>query len=251
MMTGRWSLHILLTTVLLLSSLLLAAEAADPPLPVKEQPIGWLGVSIQEVGEELAERLSATFGVESGTGVLVVEAIRGGPAEAAGLRPNDVVVKLDNQPIWEVRQLQKIIRSSAPGRSIRLTILRGRERVQVPVTVGHMPEWITGQLAGERLGLFARSRAGEASGKEVEEKPEEGVRVMLVEPGSPAAEAGLRPQDLLVRIGEHDIRTLEDMAKALKLGRAGERLSVQIVRDGERRVFSLKVPPSTENTESR
>ena len=250
-MTRRWSLHIFFTMVLLLSGFLLATEAADPPLTTKEQPIGWLGVSIQEVGEELAERLSATFGVESGTGVLVLEAIRGGPAEAAGLKPSDVIVKLDNQPIWEVPQLQKIIRGSALGRSIRLTILRGRERVQVPVTVGHMPEGITSQLAGECLGFVARSRAGEAPGKEVEEKPEEGVRVMLVEPGSPAAEAGMRPQDLLVRIGEHDIRSLEDMAKALKLGRAGERLNVQIVRDGERHSFSLKIPPSTENTESR
>jgi len=251
MMTGRWSLHILLTMVLLLSSLLLAAEAGEPARPPKEQPIGWLGVSIQEVGEELAERLAATFGVESGTGVLVLEAIRGGPAEAAGLKPSDVIVKLDNQPIWEVRQLQKIIRGSAPGRSIRLTILRGRERVQVPVTVGRMPEGITGQLAGERLGLFARSRAGEAPGKEVEEKPEEGVRVMLVEPGSPAAKAGMRPQDLLVKIGEHDIRSLEDMAKALRLGRAGEDVSIQIIRDGERRVFSLKVPPTINDLESR
>ena len=74
---------------------------------------------------------------------------------------------------------------------------------------------------------------------------------MLVEPGSPAAEAGMRPQDLLVRIGEHDIRSLEDMGKALKLGRACERLSVEIVRDGERHVFSLKVPPPADNTESR
>jgi serine protease Do len=251
MITGRWSLHILLTMVLLLSSLLLAAEAGEPARPPKEQPIGWLSVSIQGVGEELAERLAATFGVESGTGVLVLEAIRGGPAEAAGLKPSDVIVKLDNQPIWEVRQLQKIISASAPGRSIRLTILRGRERVQVSVTVGHMPEGITGQLAGERLGFFARSRAGEAPEKEVLEKPEEEIRVMLVEPGSPAPEAGMRPQDLLVKIGEQDIRSLEDMAKALRLRRAGEGVSIQVIRDGERHVFSLKVPLATDNAESR
>ena len=61
----------------------------------------------------------------------------------------------------------------------------------------------------------------------------------------------MRPQDLLVRIGEQDIRSLEDMAKGLKLGRAGERLSVEIVRDGERHVFSLKVPLATDNAESR
>ena len=240
-----------LVTALLLSGLRLGAEAAEPAGPPKERPIGWLGISIQEVGEELAERLAATFGVESGTGVLVVGAIRGGPAGAAGLQPNDVIVKLDNQPIWEVRQLQKITRRSAPGRSLRLTLLREKERLQVSVTVGHMPEAIRAQLAGERLGLFARSRSEGAQGKEVAGKAEEGVRVVFVEPGSPAAEAGLRPQDLLVRIGEHDIRSLEEMAKALRLKRAGERLSIQIVRDGERHTFSLQIPPSDDITESR
>ncbi len=77
MRSRRWYVHISVLIVLLFSGSRLAAAAADPPLSIKERPIGWLGVSIQEVGEELAERLAVTFGVESGTGVLVVEAIQG------------------------------------------------------------------------------------------------------------------------------------------------------------------------------
>lgn len=240
-----------LVVVLLLVGFRIATAAEDPPLPAKEQPIGWLGISIQEVGEELAERLAATFGVESGTGVLVIETIRGGPAEAGGLKPNDVIVKLDNQPIWEVRQLQGIIRQSAPGRSVRLTVLRGEQRVQVLVTVGQMPEAMRGQVAGERLGFLARSLSVAAQEKEVAGKPKEEVRVVFVEPGSPAAVAGLRPQDLLLRIGEHDIGSLEEMAKALRLVRAGERLSIQIVRDGKIHIFSLQVPPPDDIPEPR
>ncbi len=250
MRSRRWYVHISVLIVLLFSGSRLAAAAADPPLSIKERPIGWLGVSIQEVGEELAERLAVTFGVESGTGVLVVEAIQGGPSEAGGLKANDVIVKLDNQPIWEVRQLQKIIRGSAPGRPVRLTVLRDKERVQVSVTVGQIPEGMRAQLAGERLGFLARSRSGVAQAKEVAGKPEEEVWVMFVEPGSPAAEAGLRPQDLLVRIGGHDIRSLEQMAKALRLGGAGERLSIQIMREGKFHTFLLQVPPPDEITES-
>ena len=251
MRSRRRYVHISVVLVLLLSGSRLAAEAADPPLSTKERPIGWLGISIQEVGEVLAERLAATFGVESGTGVLVVEAIRGGPSEAGGLKANDVIVKLDNQPIWEVRQLQKIIRGTAPGRPVRLTVLREKERVQVSVTVGQMPEAMRAQLAGERLGFLARSRSGVAQAKEVAGKPEEEVWVMFVEPGSPAAEAGLRPQDLLVRIGEHDIRSLEQMGKALRVARAGERLSIQVIREGKLHAFALQVPPPNDITESR
>ena len=114
-----------------------------------------------------------------------------------------------------------------------------------------MPEPIRAQLAGERLGFYTLSRSESAQGKEAAGKAEEGVRVMFVEPGSPAAEAGLRPQDLLVRIGEHDVRSLEEMAKALGSRRVGERLSIQIVRDGERHIVSLQIPPSDDITESR
>ncbi|HLA80646.1 MAG TPA: PDZ domain-containing protein [Thermoleophilia bacterium] len=237
--------------MLLLSGFRLAADAANLDLSPKEGPIGWLGISIQEVGEELAERLAATFGVESGTGVLVVEAIRGGPAEAGGLKPNDVIVKLDNQPIWEVRQLQKIIRGRAPGRPVRLSVLREKERVQVSLAVGQMPEAMLAQLAGERLGFLARARSRASEDKELAGKPEEEVRVMFVEPGSPAAEAGLRPQDLVVRIGDRDIHSLEELGRALRSGKAGDRLSIQIARDGERHIFSLKVPPTDDVPESR
>ncbi len=250
--SGRRYVNLTLIMGLLISGFQLATEAAEKPLSTEERPIGWLGISIQEVSEELAERLAATFGVEAGTGVLVVESLRGGPAEAAGLRPNDVIVKLDHQPIWEVRQLQEIIRKSAPGRSIRLTVLREKHRVQVPVAIGLMPDVVWAQLAGERLGFSARARPGVLEKEEASGKPEgEQVWVVFVEPASPAAEAGLRPQDLLIRIGEHDIRSLQEMAVALRSGKPGERLSIQVLRNGEQHVVSLRVPPLGGGAESR
>jgi len=91
-------------------------------------------------------------GVESDLWILVIEASDGGRAEAAGVKPNDVIIKLDSQSIREVSRLPKIIRGSVPGRTVRLTVLRGKERVQVPVTLGQLPEAMWAQLAGERLG---------------------------------------------------------------------------------------------------
>ena len=81
--------------------------------------------------------------------MLVIEAIDGGPDEAAGVKPNDVIIKLDSQSIREVPQLPKIIRGSVPGRTGRLTVLRGKERVQVPVTLGQLPEAMWAQSARE------------------------------------------------------------------------------------------------------
>jgi S1-C subfamily serine protease len=98
-------------------------------------------------------------GVEAGTWILVIEASDGGPAEAAGVKPNDVIITLNSQSIREVPQLPKIIRGSVPGRTVRLTVLRGKERVQVPVTLGQPPEamwalfgWGAARLRGESTG---------------------------------------------------------------------------------------------------
>ncbi len=72
----------------------LQAGAAEQP----SEP-GWLGISIADVGEELADRLATTFGPDAGNGVLVVEVLKGSPAEQAALKRGDVIIKLDAQPI--------------------------------------------------------------------------------------------------------------------------------------------------------
>lgn len=62
------------------------AFAQAPPVPLRpdmDQTVGWLGITIQDVGEELADQLASRFGPAAGIGVLVVEAMPNGPAAAA------------------------------------------------------------------------------------------------------------------------------------------------------------------------
>ncbi len=88
--------------------------------------MGWLGISISEVGEELADRLASAFGPATGNGVQVVEVLKGGPAESARLARGDVIVQVDAQPIWDVRQLQRLVRSRPSSGRVVLTVLRRR-----------------------------------------------------------------------------------------------------------------------------
>lgn len=100
---------------------------------------GWLGISISDVGEDLAERLAGTFGPGAGIGVVVVDVVKGGPAEGSPLKRGDVIIRVDNQPIWDVRQLQRTIRSKPISQRVTLTVLRDSSRIAVPVAVGAMP----------------------------------------------------------------------------------------------------------------
>jgi serine protease Do len=186
--------------------------------------MGWLGVSIAEVNEELADRLGSVFGPAAGTGVQIVDVLKGGPAEAAGLARGDVIVRVDAQPIWDVRQLQRMVRAQPIDRRVVLSVLRGTSRVSVPVTVGPMPLAAKAQLAGERFGFVVREVEDAAAGRSPAP-----VRVVIafVDPNSPASRAGLQPQDTIIRINDRLVQDLEGFAQALWRSQASATLVVE------------------------
>src|SRR6184192_199598 len=121
---------------------------------------GWLGIAIQDVTDELA----GTFGVREG--VLVAEVVKGGPAEAAGVRQGDVIVELNGAPIKEVPELQRRVAAVAPGQPVRLKVIRERKPVALSVTVTEMPAEepvLAGAPDEESWGLGVEPLSGEAA----------------------------------------------------------------------------------------
>ena len=210
--------------------LLLASGASLAPGPATAQAgraMGWLGVSIAEVGEEISDRLANEFGYAAGTGVYVADVLKDGPAERGELRRGDVIVRLDAQPIWDVRQLQRLIRSYPIDQPVTLVVLRDAARLPLPVVIGAMPAEARAQLAGERFGFLVR--------EERQRTPEGGgfiptgrLLVGFVEPDSAAARAGLRPQDVILEVGRQPLRGLEAFERIL--GGAERQLSLLVER---------------------
>ena len=97
---------------------------------------GWLGVSLQPLSPELADSL----GVTGKQGALVASTIPGGPAAAAGLQQNDVILAYDKTPIDDYHHFQRMTAESKAGTKIVLQILRKKQKIDVPVTVGEAPE---------------------------------------------------------------------------------------------------------------
>ena len=198
------------------------AQAQTPP------EVGWLGISIAEVGEELADRLATTFGPEAGTGVLVVDVLKDGPAERADLHRGDVIVKLDAQPIWDVRQLQRVVRSRPVNRRVKVTVLREASRLTLPVSIGAMPPSARAQLAAEPFGFLVREE--EPRDARDSQSAANRVFVAFVDPGSPAARAGLRPQDLILQVNDQPVERLDDFGRAMR--RIDRTVSLRIERRG-------------------
>jgi len=200
--------------------------------------LGWLGISISDITEDLADRLASTFGPEAGTGVLVVDVVKGGPAEAAALRRGDVIVRVDVQPIWDVRQLQRTIRSQPVNTRVILTILRESSRMAVLVTIGPMPLPARAQLAGERFGFLVRDER-DREGRSDQPPATGHIFVAFVDSMSPAARAGLRPQDIILLANDQPIRSLDDFDRVMRL--AGPAVSLVIERRGAQAPIALKL----------
>jgi S1-C subfamily serine protease len=213
-------------------------KAAVPPPP----DLGWLGISIADVGEELADRLAATFGPDAGNGVLVVDVLKGGPAEQAALKRGDVIIKLDTQPIWDVRQLQRAVRAEPVRTQVALTILRESSQMTVPVTIGVMPAEARAQLAAEQFGFLVRE-ADERDLLRDNALSAGKVFVAVVDADSPAARAGLRPLDVILQANDAPIWSLGDFDRAVR--GSGRSIALRVARRGVQEPIALAVelPP--------
>ena len=217
-----------------------AAHIRLPANALRTPEYGWLGIGIRDVGEDLSYDLSVKFGVLEGTGVLVAEALPDGPAEKVGLKSGDVIIQVGSQRIWEVKDLQRVVRHMAVGDEVALVILRNGDRLSVPIRVARMPQEAADGLAAEPFGLIVRGFDA-ALAERLGLGQQGGIRVVVVERGSPAERAGLQPGDLLLSVDGRDLVTASDYAAAfrksvgsvtLRLLRSGNPLTATLERPG-------------------
>ena len=97
---------------------------------------GWLGVLIQKVTPEIAESL----GARGGAGALVADVVKGGPAEAAGLKVGDVIVEFDGAPVNESNELPLMVARTPIGKSVTVKVLRDKEQKELPVTIAELKD---------------------------------------------------------------------------------------------------------------
>jgi len=113
-----------------------AKNALDDLIAGKKLVYPWLGVGLQELTSDLADY----FGMRDATGVVIAYVYPGSPAQKAGLREGDVILKLDDRKMETTSQLQSEVRSHKAGDRVILQIWRDRATRYVTVTLGEMPD---------------------------------------------------------------------------------------------------------------
>ncbi len=194
---------------------------------------GWLGVQIQEVTPDMAESL----GLKSAAGAVVANVTKGSPSEAAGLRQGDVITRFNGKDIKELRDLTRAVADTRPGSHAPITLWRDGHEMQLAVDVGKMPEKTVASAeepdssvspsAGEAkvasLGLTLGNLTADARRELGLDNSVKGALVTDVEDGAPASEHGLRPGDVIVKVGQEAVdgpkQASERLAEAKKANR--------------------------------
>ncbi|HJV50890.1 MAG TPA: Do family serine endopeptidase [Noviherbaspirillum sp.] len=91
---------------------------------------GRIGVQLQELTQDIASSL----GLKETTGALVAAVQRGGPADKAGIKPGDVVVSFNSQPVKTTADFARLIGDTKPGTTVGAEVLRGGKSVNVKIT---------------------------------------------------------------------------------------------------------------------
>jgi serine protease Do len=210
---------------------------------------GWLGLGTQDVSAALAEAL----GLPVKAGALVVQVEEDTPAAKAGLAADDVITAINGEPVESAGDLTRTIGRSSPGAQVKLTIYRGQEQRELPVTLGTRPdlEGVQAQTKPrERPETRAeRQRNVGVSFTDVDPRlaqarglPEQGALVVEVAPGSAADQGGLVPGMVVVEAGGQPVRGAEDLARRLHAAKPGEVLVLRVQAGNTRLLRAVTVP---------
>jgi serine protease Do len=202
---------------------------------------GWLGVSIQELTQDLAQQ----FDAPDTQGALVGDVFSTSPAGLAGLQRGDIIRTYNEVQVKNPTHLRSLVADTAPKTSVPLTVLRNGKKVRLSVSIGEMPKDVA-SLA--KAGPDSIQGDHALAGLSVEPvKPGQtaegnGVAVTRVKPNSPADRAGIRPGDILVEVNRKAIRSVEDFEQLASSLDAKASVLVLIQR-GKGTIF-LTIKPS-------
>ncbi len=195
-----------------------------------------LGVTVQEVNQALAD----SFKLDKPEGALVASVEKGGPADHAGLKSGDVILKADGKPIVASGDLPALIGEASPGDKVALEVWRHGKREEITARLGNASDKVANATAVDdkaakgRVGLALRPL-------DPQEQREAGVDGgLLVEgTGGPAAMAGVRPGDVLVGVNGMPVKSIEQVRAAL--AKSDKSAALLIMRDGNRIFVPVKI----------
>ncbi|MBF0213695.1 MAG: DegQ family serine endoprotease [Magnetococcales bacterium] len=214
---------------------------------------GWLGVRIQTVTKELAEAL----GIGAQRGALVASVEPKSPAEAAGVKAGDVIVRFDGHDVGRMKELPAIVAETPVNKKVTMEVVRNGSSKSVEVVIATMNDEDEEESAPEQGGGVTRERnllgvVVQPLSAEWRERLElsaevNGLVVASVENGSPAEHAGVRPGDLIQELNRKPLKSVADFRAAVGKLEPGQTLLLLMQRGGDPLFMAVQIPAKGES----
>jgi serine protease Do len=206
---------------------------------------GWLGILIQDINRELAQ----SFGMKEPMGAVVLKVLDKSPAAKAGFKIGDVVVEFNGKAINRSSDLPIAVGNTPVGQTARVKVIREGKGITLNVKIAELPS--EEKLASAETGAEPEAAKDNRLGIAVDALSADlrhrldvktgGVIVKEVTEG-PAADAGIRRGDVLLKLNGHDIKGVKHFRSLLKHLPVGKPVPILIQRNSSPIFLALKIP---------
>lgn len=203
---------------------------------------GYIGVTIRSMDSKLARAL----GVPQGQGVLVSDIVKGGAGEAAGIKPNDVILEVDGQTVNTSNHLQSIVARRRAGDDVKLKIFRDGSTIEKTIRLKAREEYETVARRDDRDNAPGRTSPSANGAVDVpeldmsvrmldsrtarERNVDYGVSVSNVQTYGEAFNEGIRVGDVIVSANKKPVKTPEDFSSIVSAASNGDIILLQLKR---------------------
>ena len=248
----------LLATLAAVAYLMTPAAAAAAAQQRNRIPaVGGWNLALEGPGSTIGVTVRDQAGDASG---VVIDNVReGSPATRAGVQKGDVVVEFDGERTRSAQQFTRVVRETAPGRSVKMTVVRDGSRrtlditpeTRDSVTLQQFPQ-VTADVFrslprdfGWGEGFFGAPRRLGISIVPLSDQlatyfgVKEGVLVSEVSSSTPAAAAGIQAGDVITAVNGRNVPSPADLIREVREAEAGSAIDVRLTRN--RKEMTLKV----------
>ena len=196
---------------------------------------------IQAVTDEIAE----TLGLKDTKGALVASVIPDGPAQAAKIQAGDVILEFDGKPVPSMRQLPLIVAETEIDKIVNTKVWRDNKEVTLKVKVGALDEGEVKMAARTEAPVDTNERTLQEFGLTLAplspttrerfkiDESRKGVVVTDVDGAGSAAQEGIRPGDVILEVGQEEVRSVADVLDKVEKAKKAGRRQVLILVEGQ------------------
>lgn len=217
---------------------------------------GWLGVKVQQVNEDIA----SIMGIQDSKGALVASVVKGSPADKAGVKIGDIIVKFDNQEVLSMNKLPRMVAETPLNKKVNIEVFRDNKYLTLSTLIekpsnddpfSEDQEDESEDSSGDDkdkqskgiLGITVKSLTPEIRRMYGLSDSDKGVVVISVDRGSVASFVGMKPGDLIITVNNKPINSSNEFNKALeKLKSDGKGKAMMLVsRKGNTSYITIEV----------